>query len=498
MNITTAECDQAFAQTCLLLLDSNPLHRRSKRRCSSLPWLTFILLLALVSVLSIPPVSQAQVLGDPVDVSQDFYKMENIYFIGSRVISFDAETGQGMLQWDRYLRNTTLSFNKIDVGFTRGQATEFPGTEYDQDPTLPFSITFVSPRTVRLRFSTRPAPFGDGSSLMLAGPVPTDHSWKIGQSDDAITYKSAFGELRIIKQPWHIELLDANGHLLGDGELVTRIVREQNIDACIHFAAYAYVGESVSQPSLYYENNLEQGIRLLGALIAADVRRVVFSSTCATYGEPQRIPIDEGHPQLPTNPYGWSKLFVERIMADYDHAHNLKFVALRYFNASGATPERGEHHEPETHLIPLVLKAAQGEIDRVTVFGNDYPTIDGTCVRDYIHVTDLAEAHALSLEYLRSGNGSTAINLGNGQGYSVLEVVEAARQVTGREIAVQMQGRRPGDPSHLVADAGRAHSLLHWQPRQPDLAAIIGSAWEWHSKRPEGYSESSKSNRRRA
>jgi alpha-D-xyloside xylohydrolase len=214
VNITTAECDQAFAQTCLLLLDSNPLHRRSKRRCSSLPWLTFILLLALVSVLSIPPVSQAQVLGDPVDVSQDFYKMENIYFIGSRVISFDAETGQGMLQWDRYLRNTTLSFNKIDVGFARGQATEFPGTEYDQDPTLPFSITFVSPRTVRLRFSTRPAPFGDGSSLMLAGPVPTDHSWKIGQSDDAITYKSAFGELRIIKQPWHIELLDANGHLL--------------------------------------------------------------------------------------------------------------------------------------------------------------------------------------------------------------------------------------------------------------------------------------------
>lgn len=285
---------------------------------------------------------------------------------------------------------------------------------------------------------------------------------------------------------------------VGDRELVTRIVREQNIDACIHFAAYAYVGESVSQPSLYYENNLEQGIRLLGALIAADVCRVVFSSTCATYGEPQRIPIDEGHPQLPTNPYGWSKLFVERIMADYDHAHNLKFVALRYFNASGATPERGEHHEPETHLIPLVLKAAQGEIDRVTVFGNDYPTIDGTCVRDYIHVTDLAEAHALSLEYLRSGNGSTAINLGNGQGYSVLEVVEAARQVTGREIAVQMQGRRPGDPSHLVADAGRAHSLLHWQPRQPDLAAIIGSAWEWHSKRPEGYSESSKSNRRRA
>jgi UDP-glucose 4-epimerase len=285
---------------------------------------------------------------------------------------------------------------------------------------------------------------------------------------------------------------------VGNSELVTRIVRDHDVDACIHFAAFAYVGESVIQPALYYENNVEQGIRLLSALNIAGVRRMVFSSTCATYGEPQRIPIDESHQQLPTNPYGWSKLFVERIMADYDRAYDLRFVALRYFNASGATPERGEHHEPETHLIPLVLKAAQGEIERVTVFGSDYPTTDGTCVRDYIHVSDLAAAHALSLEYLRSGNPSTAINLGNGQGYSVLEVVEAARQVTEQEIAVEMQGRRPGDPSHLVADANRARSLLGWQPQQPDLAAIIGSAWEWHSKHPQGYAESSQSNRRRA
>jgi UDP-glucose 4-epimerase len=285
---------------------------------------------------------------------------------------------------------------------------------------------------------------------------------------------------------------------VGNPELVARITREHDIDACVHFAAFAYVGESVTQPALYYENNLEQGIRLLGALIAAGVRRVVFSSTCATYGEPQRIPIDEGHPQLPANPYGWSKLFVERIMTDYDRAYDLKFVALRYFNASGATPERGEHHEPETHLIPLVLKAAQGEIEHVAVFGDDYPTTDGTCVRDYIHVTDLAAAHALSLEYLRSGNESTAINLGNGQGYSVLEVVEAAREVTGREIPVEMQGRRPGDPSHLVADSARARTVLGWQPQYPDLAAIIGSAWEWHSGHPQGYAESSKSNRRRA
>ena len=177
---------------------------------------------------------------------------------------------------------------------------------------------------------------------------------------------------------------------VGDRELVTRIAGEHQIDACVHFAAFAYVGESVTQPALYYENNVAQGINLLGALVTAGVRRFVFSSTCATYGEPQQIPIDETHPQLPANPYGWSKLFVERILADYDRAYDLRFVALRYFNASGASPERGERHDPETHLIPLVLKAAQKEIDHVTVFGNDYPTQDGTCVRDYIHVSDLA------------------------------------------------------------------------------------------------------------
>ena len=270
----------------------------------------------------------------------------------------------------------------------------------------------------------------------------------------------------------------------GDRELVTEIVREHGIEACIHFAAFAYVGESVSDPALYYENNVEQGIRLLGALCESGVRRIVFSSTCATYGEPQRIPIDEEHPQVPANPYGWSKLFLERIMSDYDRSFHLKFVALRYFNAAGATPERGERHEPETHLVPLVLKAAHGDIEQVTVFGNDYPTKDGTCVRDYIHVTDLAEAHALALDYLRAGNPSTAINLGNGQGYSVLEVIETARLVTGKEIPVEMQGRRAGDPSHLVANAAKAGAVLGWQPQRPELAAIISSAWEWHTKTP--------------
>jgi UDP-glucose 4-epimerase len=269
----------------------------------------------------------------------------------------------------------------------------------------------------------------------------------------------------------------------GDRELITRIVREHNIDACIHFAAFAYVGESVNEPALYYENNVEQGIRLLGALIESGVRPFVFSSTCATYGEPQRIPISEEHPQLPANPYGWSKLFLERIMRDYDHSYGLRFVALRYFNAAGATPERGERHAPETHLIPLVLQAAQGVTKHVTVFGNDYPTKDGTCVRDYIHVSDLAEAHALALDYLRAGNASTAINLGNGHGYSVLEVIEAARAVTRREIPIDMQGRRAGDPSHLVADAAKARSVLGWQPERPDLAAIISSAWQWVNKK---------------
>ncbi|MGH9908517.1 MAG: NAD-dependent epimerase/dehydratase family protein, partial [Pyrinomonadaceae bacterium] len=185
--------------------------------------------------------------------------------------------------------------------------------------------------------------------------------------------------------------------------------------------------------------------------------------------------------------YGWSKLFVERILTDYDRAYQLKFVALRYFNAAGASAQRGEHHDPEMHLIPLVLKAAQGETDCVTVFGNDYSTTDGTCVRDYIHVSDLAEAHVLSLQYLRAGNASTAINLGNGQGYSVLEVVATAREVTGREIATAMQGRRTGDPSHLVADASRAHAVLGWQPQHPELAAIIRSAWRWYSHHPQGY-----------
>ena len=274
---------------------------------------------------------------------------------------------------------------------------------------------------------------------------------------------------------------------VGDRGLVARIVAEHGVDACLHFAAFAYVGESVAEPARYFENNVAQGIALLDALLGAGVRRLVFSSTCATYGEPQRLPIDEGHPQQPTNPYGWSKLFLERILESYDRAYGLRHVALRYFNACGATERRGERHDPETHLIPNVLAAARGELAAVPVFGDNYPTPDGTAIRDYIHVADLGAAHILALDYLRAGGGSERVNLGNGHGYSVLEVIEAARQVTGRPIAVKVAPPRPGDPSRLVADAGKARALLGWRPARPDLATIIGSDWEWRMKHPSGY-----------
>lgn len=277
---------------------------------------------------------------------------------------------------------------------------------------------------------------------------------------------------------------------IGDQDLVRRIGAEHDIAACVHFAAFAYVGESVNDPSLYYHNNVAQGIALLGSLRAIGVGRLVFSSTCATYGEPTRIPIDETHPQQPTNPYGWSKLFMERIMTAYSAAYDFKFVALRYFNAAGASAQRGEAHDPEPHLIPLVLQAARGEIPNVSVFGDNYATPDGTCVRDYIHVMDLASAHLLALDYLSDGGDATAINLGNGNGYSVLEVIEAARKVTNRPIAVKIEPPRSGDPSHLVADATKARAVLKWEPKYPELASIIETAWEWHARHPNGYAGS--------
>lgn len=274
---------------------------------------------------------------------------------------------------------------------------------------------------------------------------------------------------------------------IGDGALVRRIAQEHDVKACIHFAAFAYVGESVTEPKKYFENNVAQGVKLLDALVEANVKKIVFSSTCATYGEPQRIPIDETHPQHPTNPYGWSKFMMERILESYDRAYGLKFVALRYFNASGATEKCGEHHDPETHLIPNVLSAADGNLPFVSVFGGDYPTPDGTCIRDYIHVADLGDAHIRALDYLQNGGDSTHINLGNGQGFSVLEVIEAARRVTRKKIEVKIEPQRAGDPSRLIADAGKAFNALGWKPVFTDLEAIIRSAWNWKQAHPQGY-----------
>lgn len=267
---------------------------------------------------------------------------------------------------------------------------------------------------------------------------------------------------------------------IGDRELVGRICKENEIEAAMHFSAYAYVGESVEKPSLYYHNNTVATLNLLDELIANDVKRFVFSSTCATYGEPQQIPIPETHPQHPENPYGWTKLFVERIMKDFDRAYGLKFVALRYFNACGATERRTERHDPETHLIPLILDAAAGKRPHISVFGTDYPTPDGTAIRDYIHVSDLSQAHLLAVDHLQRGGESECINLGNGQGFSVLEVIEAARKVTGKEINIVMADRRAGDPSRLVGDARKARELLGWDPQLTSLEQIISSHWRWY------------------
>lgn len=274
---------------------------------------------------------------------------------------------------------------------------------------------------------------------------------------------------------------------IGDRELIQRITREHNIESCIHFAAFTYVGESVIEPKMYFENNVAQGIKLLDALVEAKIKKIVFSSTCATYGEPQRIPIDETHPQQPTNPYGWSKFMMERILESYDRAYDLKFVALRYFNAAGATEKRGEHHNPETHLIPNVLSAADGKLPFVSIFGDDYPTPDGTCIRDYIHVADLGDAHIRALDYLQKGSDSTHINLGNGRGFSVLEVIEAARRVIGKTIETRIEPKRSGDPSRLIADAAKASRVLGWKPHFTDLDAIIKTAWNWKIKHPIGY-----------
>ena len=272
---------------------------------------------------------------------------------------------------------------------------------------------------------------------------------------------------------------------MADRALLDRVLSSRRFDAVMHFASYIQVGESVTDPAKYYQNNVANTIGLLNAMRDHGVAKFVFSSTAAVFGEPQYSPIDERHPQQPINPYGRTKWMVEQALADYDRAYGLKSVSLRYFNAAGAHPQGllGERHEPETHLVPLVLQAAAGRRPHVTVFGRDYDTPDGTCVRDYIHVMDLAEAHWNALDYLARGGSTSAFNLGNGDGYSVQQVVETAMAVTGRPVAVHEGPRRAGDPARLVADAALARNVLGWKPRYADLATIVGHAWQWECRR---------------
>jgi UDP-glucose 4-epimerase len=275
---------------------------------------------------------------------------------------------------------------------------------------------------------------------------------------------------------------------LGDRELLDSIFAEGRIDAVMHFAACIDVGESVRDPAKYYRNNVANTLTLLEAMVRHGVDKFIFSSTAAIFGEPQYTPIDEAHPKAPINPYGASKLMVEQMLGDMGRAHGLRAVCLRYFNAAGADPagEMGERHDPETHLIPLVLQAASGRRPHISVFGRDYDTPDGTCVRDYIHVNDLCQAHLRALEHLAGGAASAAFNLGNGQGFSVQEVIDTARQVTGRDIPVVDAERRPGDPAVLVADSQQAREVLGWAPQFAHLATIVEHAWNWERRLAKG------------
>lgn len=277
---------------------------------------------------------------------------------------------------------------------------------------------------------------------------------------------------------------------VADRETLISVLREKKTEAVMHFAAFAEVGESVANPHLYYQNNVVATLSLLEAMRAAEVNRFVFSSTTATYGEPEMIPITEEEDQKPINPYGFSKLIIEKALADYAHAYGWGYAALRYFNAAGASPsgEIGEDHDPESHLIPIVLQVALGQREQISIFGDDYSTPDGTCIRDYIHVNDLGTAHLSALEKLEAGQG-LCLNLGTGKGTSVREIVDACRKVTGKEIPEHLTERRPGDPSELVADSSLARSVLEWSPQYMDIEPIIETAWRWHESHPHGYGE---------
>jgi UDP-arabinose 4-epimerase len=271
---------------------------------------------------------------------------------------------------------------------------------------------------------------------------------------------------------------------LSDAALVDRVLAEHEITSVIHFAAYAYVGESVQNPRKYFRNNVANTLNLLDAMVDRGVRNIVFSSTCATYGEPKEVPIPESHPQSPINPYGESKLTVEKILHWYSRAYSIRFAALRYFNAAGADPEGevGEDHDPETHLIPLAVKAALEGKTELSIFGTDYPTPDGTAIRDYIHVADLADAHRLALDHLARGGENLLLNLGTGHGHSVRQVIAAVESVSARRVPAREVGRREGDPPELVADARRAAAVLRWRPTYPGIEAIVRHACAWHER----------------
>ncbi len=271
---------------------------------------------------------------------------------------------------------------------------------------------------------------------------------------------------------------------LADRELLSRVIEEHRVSAVVHFAAYTYVGESMTDPGKYFRNNVVGTINLLDAMVKHGVRDLVFSSTCATYGEPVRVPIDEEHPQAPVSAYGESKLIVEKMLRWYQTAHRIRYAVLRYFNAAGADPdgELGEEHEPESHLIPLAIRSALGLRPPLDIYGTDYPTPDGTAVRDYIHVMDLGEAHLAALRRLNDGATSLVVNLGTGRGHSVRDVIRSVELVSGRKVPTREVGRRAGDPPVLVADARKAAEVLGWRARYPELDAIVGDAFRWHQR----------------
>lgn len=306
----------------------------------------------------------------------------------------------------------------------------------------------------------------------------------LNEGHQAIVYDSLYRGHRAAVDP-RAKFVQAD---LMDAEALRRALKENQIEAVIHMAADALVGESVEQPAKYYRNNVVAGLNLLDAMRDCDVRKLVFSSSAATYGEPEKQPIEETDPTNPTNPYGETKLAFERALSWFERAYGMRYASLRYFNAAGATEQFGEWHDTETHLIPLVLQAAAGVRRDIQVYGDDYSTRDGTCVRDYIHVIDLARAHILALRNL--DERSAIYNLGcGGEGYSVREVIDTAREVTGREIAARIVPRRPGDPAVLIASSEKIKRELGWQPEFQDLRVIIESAWKWLSRHPQGYGE---------